>query len=153
MAARTKAAVVVVVVVVVLGVVTVVVFAALCVRINRLDKSASVVLHRCRAARLILSTPRVRCERCSRSPLTNQSVMMMSRGSQKNASKEGRLSTLSFRVYVMGKNDATKADRQKDRPFRAFFSRPLATCFPHFRCQQYLNTSHRVIRTSHAVYI
>ena len=150
MAARTKAAVVVVVVV--LGVVTVVVFAALCVRIIRLDKSA-VVLHRCRAARLILSTPRVRCERCSRSPLTNQSVMMMSRGSQKNASKEGRLSTLSFRVYVMGKNDATKADRQKDRPFRAFFSRPLATCFPHFRCQQYLNTSHRVIRTSHAVYI
>lgn len=54
MAARTKAAVVVVVVVV-LGVVTVVVFAALCVRIIRLDKSASVVLHRCRA-RLILST-------------------------------------------------------------------------------------------------
>ena len=93
------------------------------------------------------------CERCSRSPLTNQSVMMMSRGSQKNASKEGRLSTLSFRAYVMGKNDATKADRQKDRPFRAFFSRPLATCFPHFRCQQYLNTSHRVILTSHAVYI
>jgi hypothetical protein len=60
MAARTKAAVVVVVVVVVLGVVTVVVFAALCVRIIRLDKSASVVLHRRRAARLILSTTRVR---------------------------------------------------------------------------------------------
>jgi hypothetical protein len=59
MAARTKAAVVVVVVVV-LGVVTVVVFAALCVRIIRLDKSASVVLHRRRAARLILSTTRVR---------------------------------------------------------------------------------------------
>ena len=79
----------------------------------------------------------------------------MSRGSQKNASKEkGRLSTLSFRVYVMGKNDAERADRQKDRPFRAFFSRPLATCFPHFvRCQQYLNTSRRVILTSHAVYI
>ena len=58
--------------------------------------------------------------------------MMMSRGSQKNASKEkGRLSTLSFRVYVLGKNDATKADRQKDRPFRAFvFFASFGDVFP-----------------------
>jgi len=56
----------------------------------------------------------------------------MSRGSQKNASKEkGRLSTLSFRVYVLGKNDATKADRQKDRPFRAFvFFASFGDVFP-----------------------
>jgi hypothetical protein len=60
--------------------------------------------------------------------------MMMSRGSQKNASKEkGRLSTLSFRVYVLGKNDATKEQTgRKTDPFGRFFSRPLATCFPHF---------------------
>ena len=132
MAARTKAAVVVVVVVVVLGVVTVVVFAALCVRIIRLDKSASVVLHRRRAARLILSTPRVRCERCSRSPLEPKRDDDVERVSKKNASKEkGRLSTLSFRVYVLGKNDATKADRQKDRPFRAFvFFASFGDVFP-----------------------
>jgi hypothetical protein len=95
MAARTKAAVVVVVVVVVvvLGVVTVVVFAALCVRIIRLDKSASVVLHRCRAARLILSTTSTFVNAARALPLLEPKCDddEMSRGSQKNASKEGRL--------------------------------------------------------------
>jgi hypothetical protein len=90
MAARTKAAVVVVVVVV-LGVVTVVVFAALCVRIIRLDKSASVVLHRCRAARLILSTTSTFVNAARALPLLEPKCDddEMSRGSQKKRAKRG----------------------------------------------------------------
>tara|TARA_B100001142_G_scaffold65890_2_gene65447 strand:- start:2009 stop:2332 length:324 start_codon:yes stop_codon:yes gene_type:complete len=46
----------------------------------------------------------------------------MSRGSQKNASKEGRLSTLSFRVYVMGKNDAESRPAERPTLSGVFFA-------------------------------
>ena len=85
------------------------------------------------------------------SPLLTACVMMMSRGSPKktnaSSSKGGRACEISLGcTYALRKTEAyARAGRgpvsRDDR--KRVFSRPLATFFPHFGCQQYLNTSSR----------
>jgi len=96
------------------------------------------------------------CERCSRSPLTNQSVMMKCREGLKKtrAKRRGGFQRSLLGCMYWAKTTPRKQTGRKTDPFGRFF-RVLwrRVSRTSYRCQQYLNTSRRVILTSHAVYI
>ena len=133
MAARTKAAVVVVVVVVVLGVVTVVVFAALCVRIIRLDKSASSFYTDVEQLASFYPHHEYVVNAARALPLEPKRDDDVERVSKKREQREGGFQRSLLGCMYWAKTTPRKQTGRKTDPFgRLFFSRPLATCFPHF---------------------